>query len=373
MNFRNIVKNIYKKIIINFFLIIYKKPIIIANSKNSNQLIKTIKLNDKIYKVFKINNGRLFTDNNNYASYILPDNELSISSYQYKFIKYSKSHSSINTKISHNPALKFGTPKILKIFKNSILSLLSGGASRVNFTHWFEDTLPKLYLFYKCFPKNKIDKILVPSIKKKFQIESLKNFGFKNDQIISAESNKHIKCKELYITSHPCNPHPAKVPKWNLNYIKKSFIIKSSFKGIKYDKIYIDRDQDKMLNGNLEKFKNYRILINNQEIKSFLLDLNFKIIKPENLSLNDQVKVFNNAKLIVSLYGAAMYMINFCKKKTKVIEIKPYKSGNDFLRISDLNNLIHYQIKLKPIIKTTNVQQGLLICPVSTLKKYLEK
>lgn len=373
MSFSKFIKHIYKKIIINFFLIVYKKPIIKAKSKNSNQLIKTIKLDDKIYKVFKINNGRLFTDNNNYTSYILPNNELSISSYQYILRKNSKSHSSINTKISYNPALKFGTPKILKIYKNSILSLLSGGASKVNFTHWFEDTLPKLHLFYKCFPKNKVDKILVPSVKKKFQIESLKNFGFKNNQIISAESNKHIKCKELYITSHPCNHYPAKVPKWNLNYIKNSFTTKRSYNVFKYDKIYIDRDQDKILNDNLEKFKNYRILINNQEIKSFLLDLNFKIIKPEDLSLNDQVNVFNNAKVIVSLYGAAMYMINFCKKKTKVIEIKPYKSGNDFLRISNLNDLIHYQIKLKPIIKTTNNQQGLLMCPVLTLKKYLKK
>jgi len=75
----------------------------------------------------------------------------------------------------------------------------------------------------------------------------------------------------------------------------------------------------------------------------------------------------------VSLYGAAMYMINFCKKNTKIIEIKPHKSGNDFLRISKLNSLIHYQIKLKPIIKTNNNQQGLLMCPVSTLKKYLVK
>ena len=72
----------------------------------------------------------------------------------------------------------------------------------------------------------------------------------------------------------------------------------------------------------------------NQEIKKFLLNLDFKIIKPENLILKDQVKLFNNAKIIVSLYGAAMYMINFCRKNTKIIEIKPYKSGNDFLRIS---------------------------------------
>ena len=49
MSFSNFIKHIYKKIIINFFLIIYKKPIIKAKSKNSNQLIKTIKLDDKIY------------------------------------------------------------------------------------------------------------------------------------------------------------------------------------------------------------------------------------------------------------------------------------------------------------------------------------
>ena len=145
--------------------------------------------------------------------------------------------------ISYNPSLKLGTPKFLKIYNNNILSLLSGGASRVNFTHWFEDTLPKLYLFYKCFPKVRIDKILVPSIKKKFQIESLKNFGFKYSQIISAENNKHIKCKELFVTSHPSNHYPAKVPKWNLNYIKKSFINEDYSKKNKNFKIYIDRDQ----------------------------------------------------------------------------------------------------------------------------------
>ena len=168
------------------------------------------------------------------------------------------------------------------------------------------------------------------------------------------------------------NHYPAKVPKWNLNYIKKSFINEDYSKKNKNFKIYIDRDQDKILqNNNLEKYKNHRILINNQEIKKFLLNLDFKIIKPENLILKDQVKLFNNAKIIVSLYGAAMYMINFCRKNTKIIEIKPYKSGNDFLRISNLNGLVHSQIKLKPVVKTNNNQQGLLICPISTLEKYL--
>jgi hypothetical protein len=367
------IKYIFKEIIINFFLLIYKKPVLKNKSINSYEVMKKITLDNKIYRVFKITDGRSFTDNNTYAAYILPNNQLSNSSYQYFLKKDSKNFTSINFKVTHNPTLTLGTPKFQKKYNNTILSLLSGGASRVNFTHWFEDTLPKLYLFYKCFPDNKIDKILVHSAKKKFQIESLKNFGFKASQIISAEDNKHIKCKVLYVTTHPCNHSPNKVPNWNLKYIKNSFIVKKKSNLLNYKKIYIDRDQDKILNENLYKFRNHRILVNNQEIKKFLLSLNFKIIKPEDLNLYDQIKVFNNARVIVSLYGAAMYMINFCREKTKIIEIKPYKSGNEFLRISNLNNLIHYQIKLKPIIETYNNQQGLLSCQISTLKKYLKK
>ena len=60
MNLSKFVKYIYKKIINFFFLIIYKKPILTAQKEDSNQIVKAIKLENKIYRVFQIKNGRLF-------------------------------------------------------------------------------------------------------------------------------------------------------------------------------------------------------------------------------------------------------------------------------------------------------------------------
>ena len=43
----------------------------------------------------------------------------------------------------------------------------------------------------------------------------------------------------------------------------------------------------------------------------------FTIIKPEDYTLREQIKIFSSADYVVGLYGAAMMMLTFCKKKTK--------------------------------------------------------
>ena len=113
-------------------------------------------------------------------------------------------------------------------------------------------------------------------------------------------------------------------------------------------------------------------VLNEKEIKTFLISRGFRIIKPQNYSLLDQVKIFSNAKIIVGLYGAAMMMISFCKKNTKIIEIKPSKGGNEFKNISIILKLRHRQINLKPKFKTTTPQNGLLVCPIERIEKEIQ-
>ena len=64
--------------------------------------------------------------------------------------------------------------QVLKKINGNVLSLLSGGASRNNFTHWFTDVVPRIILFSKRFNLNVIDIFYVPSIKYNYQVESLK-------------------------------------------------------------------------------------------------------------------------------------------------------------------------------------------------------
>lgn len=362
-------KFLYKRLIINIFKFIYIKPELVNNYKDNSLKEFKINLDNNNYIIFKLKKGRLFTDSNDTTAYISQKNKLSRASLQYS--KFDHINSS-NSKISKNKTLFEGTPKIIRHFNGTVLSLLSGGASKDNFTHWFTDVIPRLKIFNKKFKLNQIDKFYVPSLKYQFQIDSLKILGIHSNKIITSEKFKHITANYIYATSHPCNHLPMKVKKWSLNYLRKSFIKKSNNKW--YKKIFVDRDQLKLIDtNNLKKFKDFRVLINEQEIKNYLLSEGFTIIKPEEFSFKEQVEIFSNTNYVVGLYGAAMMMLTFCKKNTKVIEIKPLLGGNEFKNISGLLNLKHNQIILKPIIKSSIPQNGLLFCSIRKIKDQLSK
>ena len=362
------VRYFYKKIIIQIFKQLYNKPKLLGRNQidNSEYQFK-IKLDNKIYRIFHLVEGSIYTDSNDTTAYVTKNKNLSNASMQYaKFDNIN----SLNKSVSQNETLSIGTPKIKKKINGNVLSLLSGGASKDNFTHWFTDVIPRLKIFNKKFNFKIIDKYYVPSLKYNFQLESLNFLGIKKNQIISSEEHKHITANNIYATSHPCDHHPTKVKKWSLDYIKKIYLITGKRK--KYKNIFIDRDQINLIDfKNLKKSKSFRVLLNEIEIKKFLISKGFKIIKPENYSFLDQIKIFSNASCVVGLYGAAMMMITFCRRNTKILEIKPIKGGNEFKNISKLLKLRHRQINIKPLFKSSTPQNGLLICSIKKIKKEL--
>ena len=125
-------KQIYKKVVINIFKLIYTYPKILnKNQKDSSIKEFKVKIDKNNYTIFLLKNGRVFTDSNDTTAYISDNNNLSNASLQYyKFDNIN----SYNNKISRNETLFIGTPKLQKKIKGKVLSLLSGGASKDNFT-----------------------------------------------------------------------------------------------------------------------------------------------------------------------------------------------------------------------------------------------
>ena len=70
-------------------------------------------------------------------------------------------------------------------------------------------------------------------------------------------------------------------------------------------KLFIDRSDS--------KYSHCKI-INNDDLIKFLKKEKFEIIKPENISLNEQIKKFNSAKTIIGAHGAGLTNIVFSKK-----------------------------------------------------------
>ena len=89
---------------------------------------------------------------------------------------------------------------------------------------------------------------------------------------------------------------------------KRLFLEKSKKIEIK-DNIFIDRS--------LSNFKHSQI-VNLEETKNLLKEKNFDIVKLENLSFDEQIFVFSNAKIVVGAHGAGLTNLCFSKEKTKV-------------------------------------------------------
>ena len=362
------VKIFYRFIIYNFFFLIYKKPdLLIKKFKKFSYNILNIKIKNNKYYLFKIINGRIYTNTIHDTAYILDNYLLNGPSFQYR--------NSINSKIGNNICLKIGTPRFLKKVKGKVLSLLAGGGANVNYSHWLFDVLPRLYLYKKKDPLNKLDFLLVPNFKLEFQKTTLKILGFSKDKILDSTSIRHLSADELYATSHPRYHKANNICQWHVQFLKKSFLnptIKNTFCN---ENIYLDRGESFLLkNSNWHDLKDkYRLIINEDEVKSYLLSKGFKIIKSQDLSFLQQVDLFSNLKCIVTLHGAGLSNLVFCRANTKVIEITTRENSDIFPKVlSKLCNLKYYSISLKTFYKSRVTQNGLMFCPLSKINQALK-
>jgi capsular polysaccharide biosynthesis protein len=104
-----------------------------------------------------------------------------------------------------------------------------------------------------------------------------------------------------------------------------------------------------------------------------LLSKGFQIIKSQDLSFLEQVNLFYNLKCIVTLHGAGLSNLVFCRANTKVIEIRTLDNSDIFPKVlSKLCNLQYYSISLKTIYKSNTEQNGLMFCSPAKIDQALK-
>ena len=79
-----------------------------------------------------------------------------------------------------------------------------------------------------------------------------------------------------------------------------------------------------------------RRLKNELEVQSFLRDRGFKIVNLERLALREQMRLFNQADIVVGFHGAGLANLVFAKPGTKVIEI----ADPDCVHPTHLDNVV---------------------------------
>ena len=361
-------QNIFKSVFQFFFKILHGEITGKIEPGINNNLEKIlIKKDDGInYKLYKIKKGRLYTDRINDTAIIFNKKIVEGPSFQFRIANSQV----INSRVEENIVFKKGTPRIKKKLKGKVLSLLTGGGGNNNYWHWLFDVLPRLSLCEDKVDLREMQFFLLPDNRSKFQLESLETLGISKEKQISSVNYRHIICDELYVTDHPvvrsdnATEDIQKIPKWISEWLKKNFLHQNQKKI--YNKIYIDRGDS------ISNVSHLRSIINEDEVKKYLLNEGFKILRLGDYSFKEQVSIFNSADIIIGLHGAGFANIVFAKKNSKVIELKNKTAGKVIENLAITNNLVYKSIACNPTNFDRSNQFGHIKISIEDLKQVLK-
>lgn len=113
------------------------------------------------------------------------------------------------------------------------------------------------------------------------------------------------------------------------NFLRNTILFKNNLniKEIPKRLLYISRNKSHELICNSGATK--RQLLNEVDVYSILKNLGFEYIKLEDYNFREKIKLFQEAKLIVTPNGGALTFALFAHENTKVIEIHDSKTTNE--------------------------------------------
>ena len=170
-----------------------------------------------------------------------------------------------------------------------------------------------------------------------YLVKIITAYGIKRNQIIKKPTFETWNVKKLIFPSI----NWFEISKKESIYLSEKIIRKKNYKNNNFKKIYISRTDA----------KENRNLINEKEIENYLSKKGFKIIIASKLSLYEKINIIENAEVVITTLGSALYNFLFCKNiKAKVVLIGTKRFLiRDFLQFSYLKNIQLFFLKATEI------------------------
>jgi len=188
------------------------------------------------------------------------------------------------------------------------VAILAGLLNDLYF-HWMLDILPRIELLQQSrIELAEIDYFLI-SNNLPFQQETLQILGIPQAKILATTQYPHLQAKRLVVPSFPGTV--AWMPKWVGNFLRRTFLAENAIEvSEKTERLYISRQS-----------VTNRLVINENEVISFLEKFGFTSVCLESLSVQQQAALLAQAKVVVAPHGSGLTNTVFCSPGTKVIEI----------------------------------------------------
>jgi capsular polysaccharide biosynthesis protein len=181
-----------------------------------------------------------------------------------------------------------------------------------NFGSWLFRVLPKLQTLAQIGfdePKRYLVWVGLPSF-----MEYLGVLGIRKEQIIPQYPTNVIYQLDRVIVPSNRNNHAFLDPESVAFYAGlRDRFGEPSASG---EKIYVSRLNHSQVGAST------RVMINERDLIEHLVQIGFRIVAPEALSVPEQIRTFSSAQMVVGPSGSGMFNIVYCRPGTKVIDIE---------------------------------------------------
>lgn len=167
-----------------------------------------------------------------------------------------------------------------------------------NYAHWICDVLPCFRLFDYNQKKIHINN------SKKFQVEFLSLLGVREEDVIPYPKIQGVRPEVLNFVYSGS--------RYEIEGFYDEFPAKFGIIGGKGKKIYVSRRKSK-----------FRKVLNEERTFELLSSRGFEMYFLEELSVVEQIRLFNSADFVVMPHGAGAANLFFCRKGTKVVQFWP--------------------------------------------------
>lgn len=180
-----------------------------------------------------------------------------------------------------------------------------------NFHHWMIDLLPRLGLVQRAgFRLTDFDHVIINHAHRRYQTEALARLGVPMDRVITADAALFLRAEHLVVPALKQN-HQS-LPAADVAFLREALLEQAPALSATPRRLFLSRAD-----------ASYRRLRHEAELHDWLRAHDFAIVRPGELTLAGQARLFAEAEVIAGPAGAAFANLVFARPGTQVIEIVP--------------------------------------------------
>jgi capsular polysaccharide biosynthesis protein len=229
-----------------------------------------------------------------------------------------------------------------------------------NYFHWLTDALSRLFLVRD--RANKSPLLLPASYESKDHVKATLNaFGITNVDFI--RTDEAVECRSLLMPTHA-----APSGHYNDDVIRnvRSLLLKA-----------FDRPRNEATGGKIYLSRGLakkRRIANEAGVIDLLTNYGFQIVHPDELSFDEQVQVFSNARYLISNHGAGLTNMLFMPEGSRVLELRHEDDyiRNWFFILSSALNLNYFYQTCAPQDHNADPHHADLVVDVEKLEENLK-